>query len=103
METVIKDAKDGDNIVSSIDMNIQRIVQKSIKKYMKKYSPKRISVVIANPNNGEILAMADDTTFASLITVSILLSELKAAITAFFRGQMEESTVIWIPIIIWKQ
>ena len=63
METVIKDAKDGDNIVSSIDMNIQRIVQKSIKKYMKKYSPKRISVVIANPNNGEILAMADDTTF----------------------------------------
>ena len=44
-------------------MNIQRIVQKSIKKYMKKYSPKRISVVIANPNNGEILAMADDTTF----------------------------------------
>ena len=30
---------------------------------MKKYSPKRISVVIANPNNGEILAMADDTTF----------------------------------------
>lgn len=35
METVIKDAKDGDNIVSSIDMNIQRIVQKSIKKYMK--------------------------------------------------------------------
>ena len=63
METVIKDAKDGDNVVSSIDMNIQRIVQKSIKKYMKKYSPKRISVVIANPNNGEILAMADDTTF----------------------------------------
>ena len=63
METVIKDAKDGDNIVSSIDMNIQRIVQKSIKKYMKKYSPKRISVVIANPNNGEILAMSDDTTF----------------------------------------
>lgn len=52
METVIKDAKDGDNIVSSVDMNIQRIVQKSIKKYMKKYSPKRISVVIANPNNG---------------------------------------------------
>ncbi len=63
MENVIKDAEDGDNVVSTIDMNIQRIVQKSIKKYMKKYKPKRISVVIANPNNGEILAMADDTTF----------------------------------------
>lgn len=63
MENVIKDAEDGNNVVSTIDMNIQRIVQNSIKKYMKKYKPKRISVVIANPNNGEILAMADDTTF----------------------------------------
>ena len=63
METVIKDPTNGDTVVSTIDMNIQRIVQKAIKKYMKKYSPKRISVVIANPNNGEILAMADDTTF----------------------------------------
>ena len=61
METVIKDAKDGDNIVSSVDMNIQRIVQKSIKKYMKKYSPKRISVVIANPNNGEKMCIRDSS------------------------------------------
>lgn len=63
MEAVIKDAEDGENVISSIDMNIQRIVQKAIKKYMKKYKPKRISVVIADPNTGEILAMADDTTF----------------------------------------
>ena len=63
METVIKDAQDGNTVVSSIDMNIQRIVQKAIKKYMKKYSPKRIAVVVADPNNGEILAMADDITF----------------------------------------
>ena len=40
METVIKDAKDGDNIVSSIDMNIQRIVQKSIKKIYEKIQSK---------------------------------------------------------------
>lgn len=63
METVIKDAENGDDVVSSIDMNIQRIVQKAIKKYMKKYKPKMIAVVIADPNTGEILAMADDTTF----------------------------------------
>lgn len=63
METVIKDAQDGNTVVSSLDMNIQRIVQKAIKKYMKKYKPKRIAVVIADPNSGEILAMADDITF----------------------------------------
>ena len=63
IETVIKEAKNGDNVVSSIDMNIQRIVQKSIKKYMNKYNPQRIAVVIADPNTGEILAMSDDKTF----------------------------------------
>lgn len=63
MESVIKDAQNGNDVVSSIDMNIQRIVQKSIKKYMKKYQPKRIAVVVADPNTGEILAMGDDITF----------------------------------------
>ena len=63
METVVKNAENGDNVISSIDMNIQRIVQNGIKKYMKKYSPKRIAAVIADPNTGEILAMGDDSTF----------------------------------------
>lgn len=63
METVIKDATNGYTVVSTIDMNIQRIVQKAIKKYMKKYSPKMLAVVIADPNNGEILAMAHNKTF----------------------------------------
>lgn len=63
MEMVIKDAQNGNNVISSIDMNIQRIVQNAIKKYMDKYEPKRIAVVIADPNTGEILAMGDDQTF----------------------------------------
>lgn len=63
MEMVIKDAEDGNNVISSIDMNIQRIVQKATTKYMEKYQPKRIAVVIADPNTGEILAMSDDKTF----------------------------------------
>lgn len=63
MEMVIKDAEDGNSVISSIDMNIQRIVQNAITKYMKKYQPKRIAVVVADPNTGEILAMSDDKTF----------------------------------------
>lgn len=63
MEMVVKDAEDGNNVISSIDMNIQRIVQDAIKKYMDKYEPKRMAVVIADPNTGEILAMSDDQTY----------------------------------------
>ncbi len=63
MEGVIKDAEDGNTVVSTIDTNIQRIVQKSVRKYMKKYKPKRIAVVVADPNNGDILAMSDDKVF----------------------------------------
>ena len=63
MEGVIKDAEDGSTVVSTIDTNIQRIVQKAIRKYMKKYKPTRIAVVIADPNNGDILAMSDDKVF----------------------------------------
>ena len=63
MEGVIRDPVDGNTVVSTIDSNIQRIVQKSVRKYMKKYHPKRIAVVIADPNNGDILAMSDDKVF----------------------------------------
>ena len=63
MEGVIKDAEDGSTVVSTIDTNIQRIVQKAVRKYMKKYKPKRAAVVIADPNNGDILAMSDDKVF----------------------------------------
>ncbi|MBR3644958.1 MAG: penicillin-binding protein 2, partial [Lachnospiraceae bacterium] len=63
MEGVVKDPKNGNTVISTIDINIQRIVQKKIKEYKKKFKPKRMAVVIADPNTGEILAMADDTTF----------------------------------------
>lgn len=63
MESVVKDPINGNTVVSTIDINIQRIVQDKIKEYKKKFKPKRMAVVIANPNTGEILAMADDKTF----------------------------------------
>lgn len=63
MEAVIKDPMNGNTVVSTLDMNVQRIVQNKIQEYKKKYKPKRLAVVIANPNTGEILAMADDTPF----------------------------------------
>lgn len=63
MESVVKDPTNGNTVVSTIDVNVQRIVQEKIKEYMEKFKPQRLAVVIADPNTGEILAMADDKTF----------------------------------------
>lgn len=66
MEESIKPAVDGYTIVSTIDTNIQSIVEKHITKYMNthrdEYRPgpaaENIGVIVMNPNNGEIYAMA---------------------------------------------
>ena len=63
METTIKAASDGDTIISTIDFNIQTIVEKHIQEYVKEYKPENVAVIVANPNNGEILAMASDRSF----------------------------------------
>ena len=63
METVIKDAKRWRQYCFFDRYEYSAYCSEIYKEIYEKYSPKRISVVIANPNNGEILAMADDTTF----------------------------------------
>lgn len=55
---VIKSAEDGDQIVSTIDINIQRIVEKHIQEWESSTGSKRTAVLVMNPNNGEILALA---------------------------------------------
>ncbi len=69
-KTVIQ-PKNGNTLVSTIDANIQSIVENKIKEFADTYAnnarsgngAENISVVIENPNNGEILAMADYPTF----------------------------------------
>lgn len=63
MESIIKEAVDGNSIVSTLDFNIQNIVEKHIANYVKEYKPKNVAVVIADPNTGEILAMASDRSY----------------------------------------
>lgn len=58
METIIKEAKDGNNIISTIDMNIQKIVEEKIQSWVEQYHPVNTAVIVAVPDTGEILAMA---------------------------------------------
>lgn len=58
MEKITKNPTDGNNIVSTIDFNIQTIVEKYIAQWKEQYTPDNMGVIVMNPNNGEILAMA---------------------------------------------
>ena len=63
LERVIKSAENGSTVVSSIDVNIQNVVEKRINEWQSDPGSDHIGVVVMNPNNGEILAMANDKLF----------------------------------------
>lgn len=71
MEQDIVEAIDGKTLVSTIDVNIQSIIEKYISAFNEKLrnnayegdGAENIGVIVENPNNGEILAMAGKNTF----------------------------------------
>lgn len=60
LERTTQPAIDGNDIITTIDANVQEIVQNHIKTYNEEFGSKNIGVLVMNPNNGEILAMASN-------------------------------------------
>jgi cell division protein FtsI/penicillin-binding protein 2 len=52
-------AKDGENVVLSIDTNIQNHVEEALKAGLEKINATNGSVLVMNPNNGQVMAMAN--------------------------------------------
>lgn len=63
LEKNVKDAQDGNTIVTTLDVNIQSIVESKIDKFMKKTGAKNVGCVVMNPKNGEIYAMSSDVRY----------------------------------------
>lgn len=63
LETVRKDAIDGNTIKTTIDYNIQAIVEQQIAYSQAETKALTVACVIQDPNTGEILAMADSKNF----------------------------------------
>ena len=63
LETVRKDAEDGNTIKTTIDYNIQAIVEQKIAESQALTKALTVACVIQDPNTGEILAMADSKNF----------------------------------------
>jgi penicillin-binding protein 2B len=57
-EQKFKPAKDGQNVVLTIDQQIQDYVEAALDETQQKFTPKSMTVIVADPNNGDILAMA---------------------------------------------
>ncbi|MCM1495028.1 MAG: penicillin-binding transpeptidase domain-containing protein [Bacteroides sp.] len=63
LQRTIREAKNGYSIVTTLDANIQIIVEQQIAEFMAETGAASVSVVAMDPNNGEILAMANSYTF----------------------------------------
>lgn len=63
LERTTKEPVNGYNIVSTIDANAQTIVEKKIDAFMKETGAKNVSVLVMEPNSGEVLAMANSNKF----------------------------------------
>lgn len=64
LQRTVKEAKDGDSIVLTIDANVQKIVEQQIADFQKNnVGAERIAVMLMNPKNGQIIAMASNSTF----------------------------------------
>ena len=55
----VKEAQNGNNVVSTIDINVQGVLEKKMKKFQEDTGSKNMGVILMNPQNGEIYAMAD--------------------------------------------
>lgn len=63
LERTTKKPTNGYNVVSTIDANAQTIVEKKISTFMTTTGAKNVSVLVMDPNSGEILAMANSNKF----------------------------------------
>jgi len=71
VEQTIIEPKNGKSVITTIDMNIQEVVENHIKEFMDSLAngpngdrgAKNVGVIVANPANGDILAMADSNTY----------------------------------------
>lgn len=63
LERTTKSPVNGYNLVSTIDANAQNIVEKKIDEFMEETGAGNVSVLVMDPNSGEVLAMANSNKF----------------------------------------
>ena len=62
-DSSIVEPENGQTVVTTIDSNIQKLAEDQLSKFEKKYGSKGSSILVMNPNNGEVYAMANSTSY----------------------------------------
>lgn len=63
LQKVTEEPHNGKTIVSTVDINIQRIAEKYVSEFMQETGAKNVAALVMNPNNGEVLGMASAPVF----------------------------------------
>ena len=62
-EATIKEAVDGNSVVSTIDLQIQQVIEQKLKEFDRTIGSQETSILVMDPNNGEVLGMANSDPF----------------------------------------
>lgn len=63
LQRTVKPAVNGDTVIASIDANVQNIVEKKIAEFQQEIGGEHVALMLMNPQNGEVLAMASDSVY----------------------------------------
>jgi len=83
-ERKYKPAKDGDNVYLTIDRQIQDYVEQALDKAEREFKPKGLTVVVSDPQTGEILAMGNRSQFNPNTYYNGITNYTNHAVTTMF-------------------
>ena len=63
IQRTVKEAVNGNQIVSTIDVNVQRVVQRHVEEFLDSVGAENVGVVMMDANNGEVLAMQSNYSY----------------------------------------
>ena len=81
-------AIDGNTLLTTIDMNIERIITDNVNEWLEEYGAYDLSVLAMNPNNGEILSIVSNTDYDLNTGANIQLSDFYSE--EFLAGKTED-------------
>ncbi len=62
-EQTVKEAENGNSVVSTIDMQIQQVIEDKLEEFDKDVGSKMTSILVMDPRNGEVLGMASSNPY----------------------------------------
>jgi len=63
IQKTVKEAQNGNQIVSTIDVNVQRVVQRHVEEFLDSVGAENVGVVMLDANSGEVLAMQSNYSY----------------------------------------